>query len=145
MLALHQLGESEIEGTFHARPRAHRAAEARAPGLATVDGDDERPLAAQRVVALDVAAFQEDPVLDRNRMQVAGAGAEERERLVGRRLLGDRRNFALGDARPPEPDARGKELLLPGMRADCPTEDGIVLSLFEPVACRLVLRRPTMR
>ena len=72
------------------------------PGHAAVDGDEERSLAARGVVALDVRALEEHPVLDRDRVQVARADAEERERPLGRRLLdelGPRRRRLAAPAR----------------------------------------------
>ena len=142
---LGELGEGEVEAALRTRARSHRRAEARAARLAAVDDDDEGPLATERVVALDVAALEEDAVLDRDRVQVAGSGTEEGQRPVGRRLLLDHRCRAVRRRGAPEADARGHELLLPRVRADRPAEDGVVVATLDPVGRRLVMRRPAVR
>ena len=106
--AVRELGESEVEAALGPRARAHRRAEARPSGLAAVDGDHEDAFSALRVVALDVTALEEHAVLDRDRMEVARAGAEERERTVRRRLLLDCGRAAVLGSGPPEPHAGGE-------------------------------------
>src|SRR5581483_7644401 len=88
---------------------ARRGAEARAARLEAVDRDEERTLAPRRVVLVGVAAADEDGVLDVDRVQLAGANADERERAVV--LVLDRHPVA---ARRPEPHARREEEALPG-------------------------------
>ena len=114
-------------------PGAHRRAEARAARLEAVDGDDEGVLAPRRVVAVGVATAEEDPILDRDRVQLAGAHADEGERRIVERLLLDL-EAAVSAAGLPEPDARRAEELLPGMRADREAEARLVVAPLEPVA-----------
>ena len=47
------------------------------PRLAAVHRDDERAFRRVAVVRIDVAGREEDPVLDGDRMQLAGAHGEE--------------------------------------------------------------------
>ena len=78
-------------------------------------------------------------------MQLAGAHAEERERLaLGRRLLDLERAVRVA-ARPPEPDARREQELLPRVRADRVAEARLVVAALEPVAAGLLLVRPADR
>ena len=106
------------------------------PGGAAVDGDEERAVAAAGVVALDVGALEEDAVLDRDRVQVARAHAEQRERPLRRRLLDELRCAAVvAAARLPEPHARGQQVALPRVRADRVAEARLVGAALEAVAC----------
>jgi hypothetical protein len=143
--AVGQLREREVEAALRPGARAHRGAEARPAGLAAVDGDDEDAFPPLRVVAFDVAALEEDAVLDRDRVEIARARAEECERTVGRRLLLDRGGAAVRRRRPPEAHPRGQQLLLPRVRADSPAEHGVVLAPLDPVRRRLVVRGPAVR
>ena len=61
------------------RAGVHRDAEAGAARLAAVDRDHERVLAPRAVVRIDVRALEEDPVLDRDSVQLARPHAHERE------------------------------------------------------------------
>ena len=87
--ALEQLREHEVVALACGRAGVHRDAEARPAGLVAVDGDEEGVLAPGGVVAVGVPAAEEDPVLDRDRRQLAGADADERERARLDRLLLD--------------------------------------------------------
>ena len=88
---LEHLGEREVVAGGRLRPGVHRDAEAGGGGLAAVDGDDERALAAALVVLVDVAALHEHAVLHRDRVQVAGAHADERVARGRGGVLGRRR------------------------------------------------------
>ena len=142
--AVEDLGQREVVACLGLRTGAHRDAEAGAGGLEAVDGDDERVLAARRVVAVGVAAAEEDAVLDRDRVQLAGAHADERERRILERLLLDL-EAAVAAPRPPEPDARRKQELLPRVRADRVAEARLVLAPLEPVGAGVLDVRPADR
>ena len=84
VLAVEDLGQREVEARLGLRAGAHRDAEARPAGLDAVDGDDEHVLAPGGVVALDVAALEEDAVLDR-RSRAGRTSARRRTRSAARR------------------------------------------------------------
>ncbi len=91
VLLANELGEGQIESALRARARAHRGAEARAARHAAVDGDEERAFTTRRVLAIDERSLEEDPVLDGDRVEIAGANPEKRERPLGGRLLDELR------------------------------------------------------
>ena len=142
VLVADELGEREIETAFGPRARSHRGAEARPARDAAVDGDEERLLAARRVVAVDVRALEEDPVLDRDRVEIAGADAEERKRPLGRRLLDELRPALVVPTRLPEAHARGQQPALPRVRADRIAEPRLVVAALEPVGGGVLHLRP---
>jgi len=133
MLALEQLGDRQIGTGFDFRAGAHRRAEARAARLEAVDRDQEDVLAPQRVVAVGVGAAEEDAVLDRDRVQLARAHADEGERPVVAQLLVDHGCVAVA-AGAPQAHPRWKEEALPRVRADGEAEAGLVIAPFEAVA-----------
>ena len=145
MLPGEDLGQRQVEAALGARPGAHRRAEARASRGAAVDGDEEGTLPARTVVALDVGALQEDTVLDGDRVQVARADAEEGERPVRRRLLGELRPAVVAAARLPHPDASGQQPALPRVRPDRVAEARLVVPTLEPVGRGVLHLRPAGR
>ena len=145
MLAVEQLRQREVVAGLGLRPRAHRRAEAGAARLEAVDGDEEGAVAARRVVAVDVRAADEDAVLDLDRVQLARAHADERERRLVERLLLDRRCAVAVPARAPEPDARREEKALPRVRADRVAEARVVGAPLEPVRAAVLPVGPADR
>src|SRR5581483_2616743 len=139
--AVEELRQREVVACVDAWPRAHRGAEARPARLEAVDGDDEGVLPAGGVVPIRVAAAEEDAVLDRDRVQLARAHADQGERPLWARLLLDVEALAV-PARPPEPDAGGHEELLPRVGPDGVAEARLVLAALEPVASGRLLVRP---
>ena len=144
MLAVEDLGQREVVARVRLRPGAHRDAEAGAAGLEAVHGDDERVLAARRVVAVGVAAAEEHLVLDRDPVQLARAHADERERPVLERFLLDL-EAVVPALRTPEPDAGRQEELLPRVRADRVAEARLVVAALEPVAAGVLIVGPADR
>ena len=143
VLALEDLGQREVVAGLDSWSRLHRGAEAGAAGLEAVDGDDEGVLAASGVVALDLAALEEDRVLNRDRMQLARAHAEKGEWRVYECLLLDVEATVAPPLRLPETHVRGQQELLPGMRADGVSEARLVVAALEPVAARVLGVGPT--
>ena len=133
MLVSDELGEREVESALGARACAHRGAEAGSARNAAVDRDEERSLAAGGVVAVDVRALDEHPVLNSDRVQVAGADADEGERTLGRRLLDELGGSAVAAPRLPEAHARGQQPALPRVRSDGVAEPGLVVPALDPV------------
>jgi hypothetical protein len=97
-------------------------------------------LSTRLVVALDVRVVEEDAVLDRDRVEVAGAGADER---VARRF-DRRRRRALAVARP-EPELGREQEVLPRCRADVEAEQSLVVAASQAVSAALLLVRPARR
>ena len=95
--------------------------------------------AASLVVGVRVRVAHEDPVLDGDRGQVAGANADEgvARPLLLLLLVGDRP--VLRPPRLPEGQVRREEVVLPGVRADVEAEERLVVALVEPVGAALLL------
>ena len=64
MLAVEQLGQRQVEAGVARGPVSIETQKQVPPGLAAVDGDDERVAPARRVVGVGVGVADEDPVLD---------------------------------------------------------------------------------
>jgi hypothetical protein len=89
-------------------------------------------------------SLEEDPVLDRDRVQLAGAHADEGEGSRRSRRRGE--NDAVGVAlRLPERQRRRMEVLLPGLRADHVAEQGAVGAPREAIVSGRMLVRPARR
>ena len=99
--ALEELRQYEVVAVACRRACVHGDAEARPAGLVAIDCDEERVLAPGCVVAVDVPAPEENPVLDPDRRQLAGADADECERAGLDRLL-----LHIEDARRPASPSR---------------------------------------
>ncbi len=138
MLPVEQLGQHEVGAVLGARPGVHRRAEARPAGRATVDRDDEGAFAAAGIVAVDIGALEEDAVLDPDRVEIARAHADERERPVGRRLL-DERDRRVVRTRAPQAHARGEQPALPGVRGRREPEECVVVTADEAIPRSLLL------
>src|SRR5688500_19264129 len=89
----------------------HRDAEARPARAGAVDRHEEGVLAACFVVRVDVAIAEEDAILDRDRMQVARADAEEGEAGRGCRRLDVERPVLRAAGAPYADDRREQEAL----------------------------------
>ncbi len=142
--AVEDLGQREVVAGLGLRPGPHRDAEAGAGRLEAVHGDDERVLAPCGVVAVGVAAAEEDPVLDRDPVELAGAHSDQGERGVLERLLLDL-EAVVASLRAPEPDARREQELLPRVRADRVAEARLVVAALEPVGARVLAVLPADR
>ena len=145
MLALGDLGEGEVEARPGPRPGTHGRTEAGATGYAAVDHDHEGPGPAQRVVALDILALEEDAILDCDRVEIARTGTQERQRPLGSWILDEHRHAVVARRGLPQADSGWEELLLPRMRADRPPEDGRVVAPPQPRARGFVIGRPPVR
>ena len=143
MLSVEDLGQREVVAGLGLRAGSHRDAEAGPAGLEAVDGDDEGAVAAGGVVAVDEAAAEEHPVLDLDRVQLARAHAQERERGPLERLLLDLGCTVSVSVRLPEPDVGRKEELLPRVRTDGVSEPRVVLPPLEAVRPAVLAIRPT--
>ena len=144
MLAFEQLGQREVVPALRRRAGAHRVAEAEPARLGAVDGDDEDPLAARRIVAVDVPAAGEHAILNPDCGQVAAAHSEERERLVGRRLLLDLRDLAV-PASAPQPHTRREQELLPRVRPDGESEARLIVARLDAVRAGVMDLGPARR
>ena len=145
MLAVEDLGEREVVARLGLRPGAHRGAEARAAGSKQLTATTKASSRRAGVVAVDVRAADEHAILDRDRVQLARAHADERDTAPLRRCLFDGDRAVRCAARAPEPDAGREEKLLPGMRPDCVAEARLVVASLEPVAAGLLDVRPPDR
>ena len=144
LAALEQLGEDQVVAGIGRRAGPHRGAEARPAGLVAVDGDEEDVLAPGRVVAVGVAAAEQDTVLHRDRGQLARLDAEEGELARVHGLLIDLEPVpAL--RRAPEPHARREQILLPRGRPGGVAEARVVVAALEPVAASVLDVRPAGR
>src|SRR5581483_1496229 len=123
----------------------HGRAEAGAARLEAIDRDDEEALPPRDVVAIAVSVAHEDAVLDRDRMQLAGTHADERERRLVQRLLLHARESVVVPARAPEAEPRREEPALPRVRPDGVPEQRVVLSAAKPVRACFLLVRPARR
>ena len=142
--ALEELGQYKVVALACRRACVHRDAEARPGRLVAIDCDEERVLAPGGVVAVDVPAAEENPVLDPDRRQLAGADADECERARLDRLL----LYLEVDAvllRLPEPYPRREEEALPGGRADRVAEARVVVPALESVEASVLDVRPPRR
>ena len=143
VLVTDELGEREVEPALCPRPRSHGGAEAGAARNTAVDGDEEGVLPSRRVVTVDVRPLEEDPVLDRDCVQIAGADAEQRERPLGRSVLDELRVTLVVAASLPQAHARGQQPSLPRLWPDGIPEPRLVVTPFEAIgSCVLDLRPP---
>ena len=132
-----QLGEREIVPGRDRRAGVHRDAEARPARAGAVDRHEEGVLAACFVVRVDVAVAEEDAILDRHRVQVARADAEERVAGRGRRRL-DVERPVLRAAGAPDADDRREEEALDGVVPDRVREQRTVVPWPEPVGAAVL-------
>ncbi len=142
--ACRDLGQSEIEPGGRLRPGSHRDAEAGAARGAAIDRDDEGRGAPRLVVGIDMRAFQEHAVLDRDGMQVTGADADEGEALGARRLGGDGHRVAVA-ARARQAQHRRVQEALPRMRPDGISEQRVILAPGEAVGTAVLRVGPACR
>ena len=140
----HDLGQGEIETCLGFRPGLHRYAKARSARLAAIHGDDEGALAPRPVVRIDVGSAEEHPILDGDRVEFAGAHAEEGEALagIGLRHDADALRIVLGA---PETQQRRVQELLPRMRSDGVAEQRLIIAAYEPVGPAVLLVGPAAR
>ena len=144
MRAVENLRQGKVVARLSLGTAAHRDAETRAAWLEAIDSDDERVFSARRVVAVDELALDQDAVLNRDSLELAGANAEEGERRIVGRLLLDLET-ALPTLSPPEAQARRQQKLLPRVGPDGIAETGLVVSSLEAVAPRGLLVGPADR
>jgi hypothetical protein len=138
MLAVEDLRKRKVIPGLCLGTGSHRDAEAGAARLEAVDRDEEGALAARGVVAIGEAAAHEDPILRRDRVELARAHAQKRERCLVDGLLLDVEATIPVAARLPESNARRQQVLLPGMRPHGIAEPSLVLASLEPVAARVL-------
>ena len=138
-VALHQLGEGQVEPLRRLGTGAHRRAEAGVAGAGAVHGDDERPLAASGVVAVDERPLGQDTVQDPDRRQVARADADEG--VAGRLgiVVLDLERLAVGPSGPEEPAAGRMEERLPARRPSGVIEQRGVAGGVQAVPAGLLL------
>ena len=89
MLAVEQLRQRNVVSGLRLRTGVHRDAEACATRRDAVDGDEEGAVTPGGIVAVNVAAAHEHPILDVDGVQFTGPHPDECHRLVLYRLLLD--------------------------------------------------------
>ena len=128
-----QLGQRKVKTLVRDRAGAHRDAEARAPWVGAGQRDDEVGLAPGHVCRVGHGSLCEDAVVDRDRVQVAGPDAKEREVLP----INDRRlDLYLGTdpSSAPQQLAGGEQQRLPRLRPGDVAKHRLVTALTKSVA-----------
>src|SRR5271165_4389779 len=139
-----ELGQRDVEAGVGLRTGSHGHAETGATSLATIGGDDEGPFAPRLIVRVDIGPAEEDAVLDGDRMEVAGAHADECKRRCRLGVVVDGNAVAVL-RRPPQADARWVQEFLPGMRADGVAEKGIIGAALDAVSAAVLDVGPASR
>jgi hypothetical protein len=139
-----QFGQCDVESGLDLGAGPHRSAKASAASLAAVDRNDERVLAPNLVGPIPILPAKEYPILDGDRVQLAGADADEREPLRGRVLRDDRETIAVAACLPELLDRRVKEAL-PGMRPRGIAEIGCIAAPFQAVTPAVLAVGPAGR
>src|SRR5271168_3656840 len=117
MVIFDELRQGEVETGLDLWPRIHRDAEAGAARLTAIDCDDEGVVAANPVGLVAKWAREKDPVMDGDRVKLAGAHADKGERLYRFVVFDDREAVPLATG-PPEPLDWRMQKAFPGMRPD---------------------------
>ena len=137
-------GQGEVEAAFGPGAGVHRDAEAGSARHRAVERDDEGAFAPRPVGRVGVAVAEQDPVLDRDRVQLAGAHADE---SVARRLLRRRFDAEPGAVPPcaPQAQARFMQESFPGLRPHRVAEQRLVVAPLEAAGAPVLAVRPPPR
>ena len=112
--------------------------------MTAIDGDEKSAFAAGLVMRIDVWPSEENPVLDGDRMQFAGAHADKGEPRFGVGLRDDDRPAFVALSLPQAQHGRMQELL-PRMRPDSIAEHRVVVAPGKPIAPAVLLVSPARR
>ncbi len=137
------LGQREVEPGVRRLAPAHRDAQARDTRFGALGGDQEGSRPPFLVAPVPVPAADQDPVLDRDRPQNAGAYAQEGVRRLPEVLLGDRQAAVRCPLGAPELLALWVQQRLPRLWAGRVGGLGTVGTRHEAFAAGLDLRAPS--
>ncbi len=115
---LQQFGERKIEAGSRLRSGIHRGAEAGTTSRTAIDGYEKHAFAPRLVAGINELTIEEHFVLDRDRVQFAGAHPEESIPWRGALFFRQDSQFLSIARRLAQPLSWRIKELFPGMRAD---------------------------
>ncbi len=140
-ISVGEFGQRQVETGLHFRPGAHRDAETGSAGTGAVDGDDEGLAPPRLVTRIGAPAAVEHLVVDRQRMDIAGAHPEKRVTGYLRRVVLDGEALASAPGTP-KPFRRRVQIALPGLRAGPELEHPIPAAVDQTVAAAVLFVAP---